>query len=75
MGILRLISSRFPSVRRYKAETARSLAEARQTDRREVEAERVIEDSFELTARLKQHRVENHFAQRMRAAYRGEREE
>ena len=68
----RLISSRLPSTRRRQEEQDKSLAEARKTSRREVQADRVIKTSTELATRLSAHREENHFAQRMRAAYRGE---
>ena len=71
MGIDRLL--RFlPSVRRRQEEKDRATRETATTDRRELAADELIEDANKLAKRLEKHRDENHFAQRIRAQYRGE---
>lgn len=62
-----------PRRRKARAEQARAEAEAAETTRREEEAETEIRDAYALAHKLAAHRRQNHFEQRMRAAYRGER--
>lgn len=61
-----------PSVRRRQEEKDKSRRELATTGRREIAADELIEGTNKLAKKLEQHRTENHFAQRIRAQYRGE---
>ena len=58
-----------PSRRRRRAERTDAVHEAAITDRREQEADKEIRRAIAVAHRLAEHRRQNHFAQRMRAAY------
>lgn len=58
-----------PSRRRYLRELADAEAQMESTAQREEQVERAVRDAEVVATRLARHRQENHFAQRMRAAY------
>lgn len=61
-----------PRRKKQREDKERARVEAEATSRREQEADKEIVGAYKLANRLAQHRRENHFAQRIRAAYRGE---
>lgn len=60
-----------PSQRRYQRELAEAEAQMEGTAEREAQVDRAVRDAEIVANRLARHRHENHFAQRMRAAYGG----
>lgn len=60
-----------PASRRRKREAADAARDAEITTRREHESEELEREALTLAHRLSLHRQQNHFADRMRAAYRG----
>lgn len=58
-----------PGRRKRHAERIAAAHEAAITDQREQEADKEIRDAYMVAHRLAVHRRQNHFADRMRAAY------
>lgn len=58
-----------PSRRRRRAERVDAAHEAEITERREQEHDKEIRHAYVVAHRLAEHRRQNHFADRMRAAY------
>ena len=65
MGIL----DRLPSRRRRRHEEVEAAHDAAITQQREQEADKEIRRAYMVAHKLAEHRRENHFADRMRAAY------
>lgn len=65
MGLLDYL----PSRRRRRREEVEAAHAAAITERREMDADTDIQAAYELAGKLAEHRRQNHFADRIRAAY------
>ena len=65
MGLL----DRLPARRRRRREEVNAAHDAAITEQREQETDNEIRAAYELAGKLAEHRRQNHFADRMRAAY------
>ena len=71
--LFRRLAEKTPAHKRQVQELQEAELEARETDRRETEVDAETRKAYQLAHRLAVHRRENHFEQRMRAAYQGKR--